>query len=155
MRQRDRGRQRDHVAAEQRQLHAGAALRDAVAHGGHAAGHLRGGAGHARRGADHLGIRLVRPMRRQHVVVRGDDADVRNDGLLQLRLVYARRGHDVREVGAGQLAARRLDQLALARALQVFAARRGGTATDAFGDFDNDVVELLVAAMAYSYQLWP
>ena len=48
------GGQRDHVAAEQRQLHARAALRDAVAHGRHAAGDLRGGAGDARRGADHF-----------------------------------------------------------------------------------------------------
>ena len=58
-------------------------------------------------------------------------------------LVYARGGHDVREVGAGQLAARRLDELSLARAFEIFAARRGGAATDAFGDFDDDVVELL------------
>ena len=140
--QRHGGGQRDHVAAEQRQLHARAALRDAVAHGGHAARDLRGGAGDARRGADHFGIRLVRPMRRQHVVVRGDDADVRNDRLLQLRLVFARGGHDVREVGAGQLAARRLDEFSLARALEIFAARRGRAATDAFGDFDDGVVEL-------------
>ena len=39
----------DHVAREQRQLHAGLALRDAVAHGGHAARDLRHAAGLARR----------------------------------------------------------------------------------------------------------
>ena len=154
MRQRHRGCQRDDVAAEQRQLHAGAALRDAVAHRGHATGHLRGGAGQARRGADHFGIGLERLVRRQHVVVRGDDADVRDDRLLQLRLVFARRRHDVREVGAGQLAARRLDELSLARAFEIVAARRGGAAADAFSDFDDDVVELL-GGHAYSYQLWP
>ena len=40
VRQRDGGRQRDHVAAEQRQLHPGLALRDAVAHRRHAAREL-------------------------------------------------------------------------------------------------------------------
>ena len=64
-------------------------------------------------------------MRRQHVVVRGDDADVRDDRLLQLRLVFARGGHDMREVGAGQLAARRLDQFSLARTFEIFAAGCG------------------------------
>ena len=39
--ERDGGRHGDHVAAEQRQLHAGLALGDAVAHGRHAAGELR------------------------------------------------------------------------------------------------------------------
>ena len=43
--QRHDRRQRDDVAAEQRQLHARAALRDAVAHGRHAARNLRGGTG--------------------------------------------------------------------------------------------------------------
>ena len=38
----------DHVAAEQAQLHAGGALRDAVAHGGNSAGHLRSRAVQAR-----------------------------------------------------------------------------------------------------------
>jgi hypothetical protein len=37
----------DDVARKQRQLHAGLALRDAVAHGRHAAGHLGDAAGFA------------------------------------------------------------------------------------------------------------
>ena len=49
VRQRDGGRQRDHVAAEQRQLHAGLALRHAVAHRRHAARELRDGTRLARR----------------------------------------------------------------------------------------------------------
>ena len=61
----------------------------------------------------------------------------------------------MREVGAGQLAARRLDEFSLARALEIFAARRGRAATDAFGDFNDGVVELLGVVIAYSYQLWP
>ena len=45
VRERDRGRHRDHVAAEERELHAVAALGDAVAHRGHAAGDLGDAAG--------------------------------------------------------------------------------------------------------------
>ena len=41
----DGGGHGDHVAGEQRQLHARLALGDAVAHGRYAAGHLGGGAG--------------------------------------------------------------------------------------------------------------
>ena len=74
--QRDRRRQRDHVAAEQRQLHARLALGDAIAHGGHAAGELRHGADLARRLLDDRREIAVGLMRRQHVVVGGDDADV-------------------------------------------------------------------------------
>ena len=47
-----------------------------------------------------------------------------------------------------------LDQLAFARTLQVFTARRGGSAANAFGDFGNDVVKL-GGGHDYSYQLWP
>ena len=49
VRQADRRRHGDHVARKQRQLHARLALGDAVAHGRHAAGHLRDAAGLARR----------------------------------------------------------------------------------------------------------
>ncbi len=74
--ERDRGRQRDDLAAEQRQLHAGLALGDAVAHGGHAARDLGGAPRLARRLPDHLGVGLVGLMRREHVVVSGDDGKV-------------------------------------------------------------------------------
>ena len=55
VRQRHRGRHRDHVAREQRQLHALGALGDAVAHRRHAAGDLRRGAEPACGGADRAG----------------------------------------------------------------------------------------------------
>ena len=58
VRQRDRRRHGDHVAGEQRQLHARLALGDAVAHGRHAARHLRDAAGLARRLLDQGGIAL-------------------------------------------------------------------------------------------------
>jgi hypothetical protein len=64
------------VSREQAQLHAGRALRDAVAHGRHAAGHLGRGAQAARLVLDQVGVMLQRLVRRQHVVVGVDDADV-------------------------------------------------------------------------------
>ena len=76
VRQADCGRHGDHVAREQRQLHAGLALGDAVAHGRHAARNLGDAARLARRLLDHRRISLEGLMRRQHVVVGGDDAEV-------------------------------------------------------------------------------
>ena len=74
--QRDACGERDHVAGEERELHARLALGDAVAHGGHAACDLRGGAGGAGGGPDQLGVGLERLVGREHVVVGGDDAEV-------------------------------------------------------------------------------
>ena len=76
VRQGDRGGHRDHVARIQAQLHARRALRDAVAHGRHAAGDLGRGAEPARLGLDQVRVVLQRRVGRQHVVVGGDDADV-------------------------------------------------------------------------------
>jgi hypothetical protein len=73
MRQRHRGRQCDHVARKQRQLHARFALGDAIAHGRHAARHLGDGTDFARAPADQFGKTLVGLMCRQHVVVGGND----------------------------------------------------------------------------------
>ena len=94
----------DHVAAEQRQLHADLALGDAVAHGGHAAGDLGHRTGLARGLADELGEALVGLMRREHVVVGGDDADVGPVGALELRPCRAapQAAKRVGEVAAGQ-----------------------------------------------------
>ena len=64
------------VAAEQAQLHARCALGHAIAHGGHAAGHLRGGAVLAGFFLDQVGVMLQRRVGREHVVVGVDDADV-------------------------------------------------------------------------------
>ena len=60
----------------------------------------------------------------------------------------------MREVGAGQFAARRLDQFSFARALEIFTASRGGSSTNTFGDFNDGVVQLL-GGHSCSYQLWP
>ena len=100
--ERDRGRQRDGVAAEQRQLHPRLALGHAVAHRRDAARDLRGGADLAREDLHLLGIAAVGLMRREHVVVGGDDADVRRAHAADRGLVLPRRGKAVREIAAAQ-----------------------------------------------------
>ncbi len=86
VRQRHGGGHGDQVAREQRQLHARATLRHAIAHRRYAAGHLRGEACFARNFANQRRIALIRLMRREHVVVRGDDADVRRVAFAQCAL---------------------------------------------------------------------
>jgi hypothetical protein len=66
----------DDVPAEQAELHAAGALGHAVAHRRHAAGHLGRGAQLAGFVLDEGRVSLQRRVRRQHVVVGGDDADV-------------------------------------------------------------------------------
>ena len=130
VRQRHRGGQRDGVAREQRQLHAGTALGDTVAHRRHAACDLGTAACVARGHADQRWVVLHRLMRRQHVVVRSDDADVAARARLQHRLVAARRGECVGEVAAAQLTARgRIDTRGVDARQILFAA-----AAAAFGD---------------------
>ncbi len=77
VRQRHRRAHRDHIAREQRQLHSRPPLSHAIAHGRHAARHLRRRARLPRRVLDDVGIVLERLVRAQHVVVAGDDADIR------------------------------------------------------------------------------
>ena len=67
----------NHVARKQAQLHAGLALRDAVAHGGHATSHLHGGTLSACLRLEQIRVMRERCMSRKHVVVGGDDANVR------------------------------------------------------------------------------
>ena len=101
VRERDRGGERDHVAGEQRELHAGFALGYAVAHGRHAAGDLRGGAGVAGGLPDQRRVALIGLMRREHVVVGGDDRQVGSLAGDQPRLVgRAGSGEGVGLVGA-------------------------------------------------------
>ncbi|SPK72805.1 conserved exported protein of unknown function [Cupriavidus taiwanensis] len=124
VRQRHRGAHGNRIAREQRQLHAGVALRDAVAHRRHAARHLRHRADRARGLADHRGIALIGLVRRQHVVVRGDDAKVGRMLDAQLQLVAGRqRGKAVRQVGARHAA-----QRAQLRLRTLAAGKVGGTA---------------------------
>jgi hypothetical protein len=106
VRQRDGGRHGDGVAREQRQFHARLALGDAVAHGRHAARELGHGADLAHGVLDHFREVLERLVRRQHVVVRGNDRHRRLLLLAQLQLVVGREGGEtVRQVRARQRAA--------------------------------------------------
>ena len=101
--ERHRGRERDHVAREERQLHPGLALGDAVAHGRNPARDLRRAARLARGRADQLGKPLERLMRREHVVIGGDDREVAGAGVGQPRLVRAGGGVGMRLPAARQM----------------------------------------------------
>jgi len=105
----DRCGERDGVAREEGQLHADLALGDAVAHCRHAAGNLGRAAGGARGCADDLGEALVRLVRREHVVVGGDDREVgRHIAAERGLVVHGTAGKAMGEVGAGQAPAMRL-----------------------------------------------
>ena len=120
VRERDRGRHGDHVAAEERELHARAALRDAVAHGGHAAGELGDAAGLQHGLLEDRGVALERLVRREHVVVGRDDRDVAALGGPQVELLVGPAGGEaVGEVGAAQITAGRTFRRGGADALQV------------------------------------
>jgi hypothetical protein len=69
---------RDGVAGKQRKLHAGLPLRHAIAHGGNRARHLRYAARFFCRIADDRREGLIGLVRREHVVIGGDDAEIGN-----------------------------------------------------------------------------
>ncbi|MCY1229706.1 hypothetical protein D9M72_420830 [compost metagenome] len=76
VRQADAGSHGDQVAREERELHARLPLGDAIAHGRHTAGNLCDAARFARRIADERRIGLERLVRREHVIIGGDDAEI-------------------------------------------------------------------------------
>ncbi len=102
--ERDHRALRDVVAAEQRQVHARLPLRHPVAHGRDAARDLRRRADLAREQFDLFRIAAVRLMRREHVVIAGDDADIHLGAGPDHGLVLTRGGKAVREVAARQVA---------------------------------------------------
>ena len=135
VRQGDARRHGDDVAAEERELHAGLALRHAIAHGGHAAGDLRGRAGRTRGRANEAREALVGLVRRQHVVIGGDDGEIRPAQILQCLLVGRGGGREsVRQVGAGEALARRLAAALRRHALEVRGPRAAAALADALGD---------------------
>ena len=79
----------DIVAAEQRQFHRILPLRYAVTHCRNAASDLRRCAFFARKKLYLLGIAAIGLMRRQHVIIRGDDANVHRLAAANGRLVIA------------------------------------------------------------------
>src|SRR5690606_21206168 len=110
------------VAGEERKLHTGTPLGDAVAHGRRAAGDLCGSAGLARRVLDDVGIAAERLVRARHVVVAGDAADVRGAAGQAQLVAQGRGGEGVGEISAGEMRAPRaglprlLDPFEIARA---------------------------------------
>jgi molybdopterin-guanine dinucleotide biosynthesis protein len=96
----------------------------AVAHRRRAARHLAGGADLARPQLHLLGVAIVRLMRRQHVVVGGDDADVHRPAGADRRLVLARRREAVGEIAARHAAAIDAALALLAQQREIAIARR-------------------------------
>jgi len=138
VRERDGGAHRDRVAREQAQLHAGLALRDAVAHCRHTAGHLRGGAEPVGLVADQRRKALVRLVRREHVVVGRDDREVRCPLRDDAQFVGTRqRGERVRHVGAAQPIGAAWSGDHRVDTRQVGRARDRAAFADALGDFDD------------------
>ncbi|KAG0751530.1 hypothetical protein G6F24_014243 [Rhizopus arrhizus] len=125
----------DHIAREQRQFHAATALGHAVTHCRHRASHLCGGAQLAGDLPDLFGVGLERLVRRQHVGVGGDDAEVRRHAAAQPALVStAAGGEAMGEVAAAQAAAEgAIAQGGVDRG-QVGGARGGAAADDARSD---------------------
>ncbi|EAU45919.1 hypothetical protein R2601_21652 [Salipiger bermudensis HTCC2601] len=141
VRQRHAGRQRDHIAREQRQLHADLALRDPVAHRRHAAGHLCGAAAGSGRIADDLGKTLERLMCRQHVVVGRHDAEVGGTALGQRALVLAHGSIGMGLVAAGQMRPSRALVGGAAHAVEIGGAAGLGPGLDGLGNLRDRGVE--------------
>src|SRR3546814_9217020 len=72
----------------------------AVAHRGNPARDLRGRPHFAREQLDLLGVAAIGLMRREHVVISGNDADIHRGAGADHRLILARSGKAVREVAA-------------------------------------------------------
>ena len=142
MAERDHRALRDIVAAEQRQVHPRLPLRHPVAHRGHAARDLRRRADFAREEFDLFGVAAIRLMRRQHVVIAGDDADVHRRAGADHRLVIARRRKAVRKISARQIAAVR-PRVALTRhQVEIGRTARRAARNDAVGDGGDRGVEV-------------
>ena len=133
---------RNHIAAEQRQLHARQSLGDAVAHRRHTAGKLRYRAGLARRHLDQCREALQRLVRREHVIVCRHDRDVGPHQRTQ-RLLVSRvgGGKAVGEIGAAEAAARRTAAARRLHAREVVVPGVPAARPDTLGDLGNDAVE--------------
>ena len=106
MRKRHRRGLRDHIAAEQAELHSGLALRDTIAHRGYATRYLRGATNSPQSTLNLLRVIGIRRVCRQHVVVGGNDADVGATHQLDDRFVVGGTGcQAMSEVAATELTA--------------------------------------------------
>ncbi len=129
-----RGSHGDHVAGEQRQIHAELALGHTIAHGGDAACDLGHPTGLARRVADDGGIGLIGLVGRQHVVVGRDYAQIERLISGELGLVgRTARGKTMSEVAAGQRRAINALGARLVEPVEIGAARGFRTPGDSVG----------------------
>ena len=135
-------RHRDHVPRKERKLHPRLALRDAVAHRRHPARHLRDAAGFPRRVLDQFRIGLEGLMRRKHVVVGGDDAEIGHHVAGQRRLVgRPAGGKSVGKVAAGKRRAMHAPRNLRLDALQIGFARTPRALADAVRNGGDGLVE--------------
>ena len=143
MRQPNGGAHRNHIARKQRQFHALVALCDAIAHRGRAAGHLRGCAVFLHLVFNPIGKIFKRLVRRHHVVIRANHADIGHIGLLHLDLDgFGHGGITVRQVGAAEPVALHFALFdVLPDARQIRFARGAAALDDAAGDFGEFGVE--------------
>ena len=150
MAERDGGGHGDHITGEQAQLHAGCALRHAIAHGGHTTRHLGGRAQLAGFVLDQVRVVLQRCMRRQHVVVGIDDPDIGRSRCQHLDLVQSRGpvlvccrhgGKGMGHIGAAQALGTRVPVGGRIDLLQISLAARAAALGDAGGDGDQSGVE--------------
>ena len=148
--ERNRGRHRDHIAAEQRQVHAWLALGHAVAHRRNAAGDLRGRADFARENLHLLGITAVRLMRRQHVVVGSYDPDVRPGEMTDRRLIFAGGCKAVCEIAATEARTADPPLLLLGHQFEITTPSRLRPFDDPVGDTSDGGIESHAAGSASS-----
>ena len=137
--ERDGGRHCDHVTAEERQLHAGAPLRHAIAHRRNAAGKLSNGTGGARRLLDERRVALERLVRGEHVVVGRDDREVGPAARPKVALIgRIGAGEHVRKICAGEPAPARGAGACRREALEVCTTLTGAALADSLCDALNE-----------------
>src|SRR5450830_662751 len=133
----------NHVAREQAELHACGALRHAITHGGHTAGHLRSGAQPAGFQLDELRVMLQWRVGRQHVVISGHDANVgRTLGHDTKFVIGWQRGKGVRHIRTTQSLGTGFTLGGKRQAIEVGAARHPAALADACRDGLDSGMEL-------------
>ena len=132
--ERDRRSKRDDVAAEQRQIHPGLTLGHAIAHCRNAARDLRGRAHFASEDLHLVGISAIRLMRREHVIISSDNADIGASKMADRLLVLARGGKAVGEIAAAETGAADPLLLLVGDEFEVASAGRLGSLDDPVGN---------------------
>ena len=122
MGQRNRGRHRNHVSRKQRQIHARLSLSNPITHRGNSARDLCHRTQPFCRFLDQRWVALVRRVRAEHIVVRGDNRDIGHQFVRQAILVLTRASrHAVGQITARQMASRRTRLSGISHASKVLA----------------------------------